>query len=262
MNSASAADFFGLTNRVAVVMGGGQGIGESVSSCLARAGCHIAVVDMDERRARQVAAAVAASGRKSCAVTSNILDDQEVIAAVERSEQQLGDLDVLVTIVGQAQYTPAVEMSAEEWDLDHRRNLRYFFLAARAFATQLIRKQKPGVIVAIASVSGIQSAPKHSAYGAAKAGLINLVKSYAVEWAPYSIRVNAIAPGTIVTPRRPDSPEWHRRIEESAIPMKRRGQTREIATAALFLASDMASYITGETLLVDGGWMAANHFVR
>ena len=123
---------------------------------------------------------------------------------VDRAEAELGGLDLMVTVVGQAQYAPLLELTGDQWDLDHRRNLRYFFVAARAVAASLVRRKQPGVIVGITSVSGLQSAPKHAAYGAAKAGLVNLVKSMAVEWAPYGIRVNAVAPGSITTPRRRD----------------------------------------------------------
>jgi NAD(P)-dependent dehydrogenase (short-subunit alcohol dehydrogenase family) len=255
-------DLFGLTGKTSAVIGGGQGIGEQVSALFARAGADVAVIDLDLARAERVAASVSATGRRGVAVTADVLSDDGPASALGRADEALGGIDVLVTIVGQAQYATALEMTPEQWDLDHRRNLRYFFLAAQSFAAQRIRRNKPGAIVAIASVSGVQSAPQHSAYGAAKAGLINLVKSYAIEWAPHGIRVNAVAPGTIVTPRRPDSPEQRQRLEASAIPMRRRGQPAEIAGAVLFLASDLSSYMTGETLNVDGGWMAANHFVR
>ena len=112
-------------------------------------------------------------------------------------------------------------------------------------------------MVCITSVTGVQSAPNHASYGAAKAGLINLVRSMAVEWAPYNIRVNAIVPGSIITPRIPASPERMKRTGQGLIPAKRLGTTDEVGKAALFLLSDLASYVTGHTLLVDGGWMAA-----
>jgi NAD(P)-dependent dehydrogenase (short-subunit alcohol dehydrogenase family) len=147
-------------------------------------------------------------------------------------------------------------MTPEQWELDHRRNLRHFFFTARAVAGSLIRREKPGAIACIASVSGLQSAPHHASYGAAKAGLMNLVRTMAVEWAPHDIRVNAIAPGSIATPRIPDTPEARERHRQSLIPMKRRGTTDEIGKVATFLVSDLASYVTGHTVPVDGGWMA------
>ena len=106
-------------------------------------------------------------------------------------------------------------------------------------------------------MSGLQSAPHHAAYGAAKAGLVSLVRTMAVEWAPHGIRVNCIAPGSIITPRIPDTPELREQTSQGLIPMKRRGTTDEIGKAAVFLLSDLASYVTGHTLPVDGGWMSA-----
>jgi NAD(P)-dependent dehydrogenase (short-subunit alcohol dehydrogenase family) len=181
---------------------------------------------------------------------------------VNKARQELGGLDRLVTIVGQAIFHPTLEVTPEQWDLDHRRNLRYVFFMAQAFANGLIKEGKPGALVCIASVSGMQAAVQHASYGAAKAGLINLVKTLGVEWAQHGIRVNAISPGSIITPRIPDTPERQAETKRSMIPMQRRGQTDDIGRAVLFLASDLAGYVTGHTLPVDGGWMAANIMIR
>lgn len=254
--------WFGLDGKSAIVIGGGQGIGESACTLLARAGCNIAVVDMDLERASAVAQKVGALGKKHCAIAANVLDDADVSRSIALAEQQLGGLDILVTVVGQALFKPSLEMSGEDWDFEHQRNLRYVFVAAREFAASLVRRKAPGAIVAISSVNGIQSAPRHVAYGAAKAGLVNLVKSLAVEWARHGIRVNAIAPGTIRTPRRQDTPEMMAKLEQSGVPMQRRGNTDDIGNAVVFLASDMSNYVTGQTLAVDGGWLATNIFER
>jgi NAD(P)-dependent dehydrogenase (short-subunit alcohol dehydrogenase family) len=152
-------------------------------------------------------------------------------------------------------------MTPADWDFEQRRNLRYVFFVAQAFAKDLLAAGKPGAIVSIASVSGMQGAVSHAPYGAAKAGVINLVKTLAVEWGRHNIRVNAIAPGTIITPRLPDSPAQQEAMRKSLIPMRRRGTTEEIGRAVLFLSSDLASYVTGHTLPVDGGWMAANTLI-
>jgi NAD(P)-dependent dehydrogenase (short-subunit alcohol dehydrogenase family) len=253
---------FGLRGKAALVIGGGQGMGETTSLLLAKMGCKVAVVDISTERAERVARSVRELGSASCALTADILDENHITRVVHQAETELEGLDAMIGIVGQAQYAPLLEMTGEQWDLDHRRNLRYFFVAAREVAASLVRRSKPGAIVGIASVSGLQSAPKHAAYGAAKAGLVNLVKSMAVEWAPHGIRVNAVAPGSITTPRRPDSPERQREMAESAIPMQRRGTTDDVGKAALYLISDMAGYVTGHTLAVDGGWMAASLYRR
>lgn len=247
----------GLDGKSALVVGGGQGMGESTSLNLARAGCNVAVADLERERAERVASRVGELGRKSVSLVADVLVDEQARGLITDAAAALGGLDILVCIVGQASWNPLLEMTDEQWDLDHRRNLRYFFVTARAAAAKMIESKTSGAIVCIASVSGLQSAPNHGAYGAAKAGLMNLVRTMAVEWARQGIRVNAIAPGSIATPRLPDSRVANPNDPASPIPMIRRGTTDEIGKAATFLASDLASYVTGHTLPVDGGWMAA-----
>ena len=252
------ASLFQLEGKSALVVGGGQGMGESTAKFLARAGCGVAVADVLKERADRVANMVADLGQPATAIVGNVLDDGQVEEVVTRAERELGGLDVLVTIVGQASFNSLLDMTPEQWDLDQSRNLRYFFMTAREVARSLVARGRPGAMVCVSSVKGLQSAPNNAAYGAAKAGLVNLVRTMAVEWAPHNIRVNAIAPGTITTPRIPDTTERLERVRTGHIPFKRRGTADEIGKAALFLASDLASYVTGQTLAVDGGWMAAS----
>ncbi len=251
---------FGLEGKRALVVGGGRGMGESTARLLARAGADVAVLDVDADRADCVAQAVRETGRRGEAIVADILDETEAAAAVAEAARRLGGLDVLVTIVGQALFTPLLSMTGEQWDADQRRNLRYFFVVGREAAKAMIAGGTGGAMCCIASVDGVQSAPFHGAYGAAKAGLIHLVSTMATEWADHGIRVNAVAPGNISTPRLPETPETREAMRQSLVPMARAGTTDEIGKAVLFLVSDMASYITGHTLLVDGGWMAANLF--
>jgi NAD(P)-dependent dehydrogenase (short-subunit alcohol dehydrogenase family) len=253
----SADSLFGLEGKKALVVGGGQGMGESSVRYLAQAGCDVAVLDLDPARAERVATAVQAWGRRGVPIIADVTEDDQIEPAVAAAERNLGGLDILVTIVGQAAIRRALDVTPAQWDREQRRNVRYFFFVAQAVARSLIRRQVPGAIVAVASVSGLQSAPNHVPYGAAKAGLINMVRSLAVEWAPYNIRVNAVAPGLIITPRLPDTEEQRQRVQRSLIPMRRRGTTDEIGKSILYLASDLASYVTGQTLAVDGGFTAA-----
>lgn len=248
----------GLDGRAALVIGGGQGMGEATSRLLAEAGCDVAVADIAEDRAARVAELVTGFGRRGVTVIGDVLDDVQVRGIVAEAEEKLGGIDILVSIVGQSAFAPALEMEPETWDLDMDRNLRYFFVLAREVAKTMIKRAKGGAMIGIASVDGIQGSANHAAYGAAKAGLISLVKSLAVEWAPHGIRVNAIAPGHIVTPRLFDTNERAAFYADSPIPMQRRGQPEDIAKAATFLASDLASYVSGVTLPVDGGLLAAN----
>ena len=255
-------ELFGLTGKVAMVIGGGQGMGERSSIRLAEAGCDVAVVDLELARAEAVAAKVRALGRRAVGIAANILDDSQAPALVANVEKALGAPDVLVTIVGQANWKSLLDMNGADWDLDMNRNLRYIFIHAREVAESMVLHKKGGSMVFISSVSGLQSAPMHASYGAAKFGLVNLVRTMACEWSQFGIRANAIAPGQIYTPRIPRTPERQAAIEQSLVPMKRRGETDEIGKAVLFLASEMASYVTGTTLPVDGGWMSASTVVR
>jgi NAD(P)-dependent dehydrogenase (short-subunit alcohol dehydrogenase family) len=256
----AALDLFGLEGKKALIIGGGQGMGESSARLLAAAGCDVAIADVEAERAERVATVVRGLGRKSAAIVANVLEDDGAAKAVGDAERALGGLDVLVAIVGQALFTPIVDMSPEDWDSDQRRNLRYFFVSARLAAKSMIARGVPGSMVCIASTDGLQAAPYHASYGAAKAGLVQLVKSMAVEWAVHGIRVNSVAPGSISTPRLPDTEKHRQAMKDSLVPMERSGTTDDIGKAVLFLASDMSNYTTGHTLMVDGGWMAANLF--
>lgn len=252
-------NLFGLTGKRALVVGGGQGIGEATSVALARCGAAVAVLDVAPERAETVAAQVRAIGARSTAIVGSVTDAAAVDGLVERAATELGGpLDVLVTVVGSTKYRSLLDTSVDDWDLEQQYNLRYVFQFAKAFAARLVTAGLPGSATFVASVSGITGAPRHAAYGAAKAGLMQLTKSMAVEWAPHGIRVNAVAPGSIITPRLPDTAEWRAQVERSNLPMQRRGTTAEIANAVLFLSSGMASYVTGQTLAVDGGLTAAN----
>lgn len=254
------ASILGLEGKKALIVGGGRGMGEASARLLAEAGCDIAVLDNELDRAEHVAAAVQAAGRKSVAIRADILQEAAVIAAVAEAEQVLGGLDILVTIVGQALFKPMLELSMEEWDSEQNRNVRYFFTTARAVAQSMINRNVAGSLICVGSVDGLQGAPYHAAYGAAKAGLMHLVKSMAAEWGRQNIRVNSVVPGSITTPRLPETPQSRAAMEDSVVPMGRAGTTQEIAGAVLFLASGLSTYVTGHSLLVDGGWMAANLF--
>jgi 2-deoxy-D-gluconate 3-dehydrogenase len=240
------ASVFGLEGKVALVIGAGQGMGEASSRLLAGAGCDLALVDVDAGRAEGIAAQVRELGRRALPIVADVYDTPRIAEVVERTVDELGRVEVLVNIIGFSTFVPLLEMDEATWDLDHQRCVRYVFLTAQAVARRMVAAGHGGAIVSIASVSGLRGAPYHAAYGSAKAGLMSLTRSMAIEWAPYGIRANAIAPGSIQTPRSPLP-------ERSGIPLVRRGQPLDIARAVLFLASDLSAYITGHTIPVDGG---------
>lgn len=235
-------------------------MGEATARLLASLGCNVAVLDLEIERAERVAQALLEAGVSAFPVAVDVTDETATEAAIDRVEREFGPLDGMVSIVGMAGWGTLLEMTAETWDRDHRRNLRYFFFAAREVARRLVERKAPGSIVAVASVDGLRSAPNHAAYGAAKAGLINLVKTMATEWAEAGIRVNCVAPGGIVTPRIPLGSPEREREGMARVPMKRRGTVDDIAKAAAFFLSDMSPYVTGQTLAVDGGYTAAGGF--
>ncbi len=250
----------GLEGRHVLIVGGGQGMGEATARLLASQGCNLTLLDIELDRAERVCGEVRKAGVRANPVQADVLDEGSLVAAIARTEADFGPLDGLVTIIGMAAWAPIVEMTSEVWDQDHNRNLRYFFIAARELAKSLLARGVPGSIVCIASVDGLRSARNHASYGAAKAGLVNLVKTMAHEWSGDGIRVNCVAPGAIVTPRVPRGPDEVERAAMVSVPMARRGTTSEIANAVTFFLSDMASYVTGQTLAVDGGYLAAGGF--
>lgn len=253
-------ELFGMQGRRVLIVGGGQGMGEATARLLASLGTDLALLDIEIERAQRVKAEVEALGVAAFAVRADVTDEASLTAAMAQVEREFGPVDGLVTIIGMAAWAPITEMTTEVWDQDHNRNLRYVFIAAREFARSSIARGAPGSLVTIASVDGIRSARNHASYGAAKAGLLNLVRTMAQEWAPHGIRANCVAPGGVVTPRIPlGSPEQE--AEGMAlVPMQRRGTTDEIAKAVAFFLSDMATYVTGQTLAVDGGYLAAGGF--
>jgi NAD(P)-dependent dehydrogenase (short-subunit alcohol dehydrogenase family) len=249
-------DMLGLAGKAAIVWGGGQSMGEAYVTRLVRAGCDVAVVDIIAERAERVAEDVRRAGRKGVAIHADARDPAAVQQATDQAQASLGSVDLMATVIGMATWEPLISVSLDTWRAELAQNLESFFLPAQA-AAQRMAKGKGGAIVGTVSVSGLSSAPSHGAYGAAKAGLVNLVRSMAVEWGP-AIRVNAVAPGSVATIRALEMARA-RGIKDTGferIALRRVGSTDEMAKAGLFLLSDLASYVSGVTLPVDGGWMA------
>jgi NAD(P)-dependent dehydrogenase (short-subunit alcohol dehydrogenase family) len=243
-------DFAG---RTALVAGGGQGMGRATALLLARLGAKLAVLDEAGERAQAVAAEARALGAAAEPIVADVTDAAQADRAVAAAARGLGGLDLLVNIVGGASWAPLLELDDATWERDQRVNLKQHWWMGRAAAKAMIAGGRGGSIVTVVSVSGLFSAAGHGAYGAAKAGLIGLVKTMAEEWWPHGIRVNAVVPGAVRTPRIEAA--W----QSGAIPrpapdvVERMALPEDVAFALAFLASDAARRITGQTLVVDGG---------
>lgn len=246
-----------LAGRIAIVSGAAQGIGREIARLFASAGAKVIVADIDGECARATAAEIGAAGHDALAVTTDIGDSEQVERMIGDTLAHFGRIDVLVNNAGVGLNKPFLATTLGEWNHQLRVNLTGTFLCAQA-AARAMSIQKSGTIVNVASISGQRGGQGRAAYGAAKAGVILLTKVMAVELAPLGIRVNAIAPGPVDTDQ---SRETHTLATRQAyfdrIPIRRYGERKEIAAAALFLASDASSFVVGHVLNVDGGFQAA-----
>jgi 3-oxoacyl-[acyl-carrier protein] reductase len=242
-----------LTGRVAVVTGGGAGIGRGIATGMAAFGASVAIWERDPDSCAAAAESIGALG-----IVTDVRDSGDVDAALERTTAELGLVTILVNNAGGVFSSPLLETSENGWDALYKANLRHVLLCTQRIARQLVSADLPGSIINLTSSEGVRAAPGYAAYAAAKAGVINYTKTAAVELAPRGIRVNALAPDITVTEGLMRlTPEVLRRDLGAVVPMRRPGDVDEIASAAVFLASDMSSYITGQTIHVDGGTQAA-----
>jgi NAD(P)-dependent dehydrogenase (short-subunit alcohol dehydrogenase family) len=252
-------DVFGLGGKAALVVGGASGIGRATALMLGRVGANVAVADIDAEGAHAVADEVAQLGVETTSVVGDVTTSEGAHNVVSGARTNLDGLDVVVNIVGIATWGDLLDIDVEGWDLEFRRNLTHHLLVGQAAARCMIADGVDGRIACVASVSGLYGAPHHSGYGAAKAGVMALVKSMANEWSRYGIRVNAVAPATIATPRvligyeRRGITNLDEMATEQGTPLGRYGTPDEIAGALVFLVSDLAGFITGQTIVVDGG---------
>ncbi|HXG13496.1 MAG TPA: 3-oxoacyl-ACP reductase family protein [Gemmataceae bacterium] len=246
-----------LAKKVAIITGAGRGIGREMALRFAVEGARVVVADVDGQRAGAVSAEIRASGGTARAVPVDITVPAQVDSLIQATLAHFGRLDVLVNNAGVGLNKPFLTTTPEEWDRLIRVNLTGTFLCAQAAARVMV-EQGGGRIVNIASISGQRGGQGRAAYGASKAGIILLTRVMAVELAVHGITVNAIAPGPVVTDMSNGThTEATRRSYHERIPLRRYGTPAEIAAAAVFLASDEASFVNGHTLNVDGGFDAA-----
>ena len=244
-----------LKDRVAVITGGALGIGRATALLFAEEGAVVALADVQAETAQEVAREIADRGGRAIAVGADVGDGAQVQALVDRVVKELGRIDVMFANAGIAHSAPFLDHPEAQWHRVLRVNLTGVFLCCQAAARQMVR-QGGGRIIATASINGFRGVENLVGYNVAKAGVIELTKTMAVELAQHRIAVNAIAPAQIDTRLVRTLPEDARRRRLARIPMARFGESEEVAKAALFLASDDASFITGHTLAVDGGYLA------
>jgi len=241
-----------LAGKKAVITGSGRGIGREIALKLAQAGANVAICDVDLVSAQQTAADIAALGRGSIAVKTDVANANDVAALFKSVIEAFGSLDILVNNAGITRDGLIMRMKEEDWDLVLSINLKSAFLCCKEACRPMMKNQR-GKIINIASVVGLMGNAGQANYSASKAGLIGLTKTLAREFASRNICVNAVAPGFIKTAMTDKLSDDAKARLTQAIPMQRLGLPDDVANAVLFLASPLADYITGQVLTVDGG---------
>jgi NAD(P)-dependent dehydrogenase (short-subunit alcohol dehydrogenase family) len=249
---------FDLSGRTAVVIGATSGIGKAIALALADAGADVIPTGRRLALASEVANDIEARGRRALAIASDVGDSASIDELARAVIDKFGKVDILVNAAGRTIRRPTLEVSDEEWNGIMDTNLTGMLRACRVFGRHMIERQY-GRIINIGSLTSLVALYEVTAYGVSKAGVAALTKSLAVEWAPYGVCVNAILPGVFRTALNEGLLDDTDRGRELLLrtPMRRFGQPDEVGGAAVFLASDAASFVTGHLLAVDGGFLAS-----
>lgn len=263
-----------MEGRVAVVTGGGAGIGRAGALALARRGADVAIVDIDVDRARSVVGEVQALGRTGLSAPADVLDQAAIIAAIDAADARFGRVDMLVNNAGGVRPGRFVDQTERSWRKHIDMNFVSMLTATRAAARVMIRGGTGGAIVNVASIEGSRAAPMFAVYGACKAAMLSFTRTMAVELAEHGIRTNAVAPDWVRTPGNsgllagpvpdelPPRPEAVARRLEAYVPLGREGLDTECGEVVAFLCSPAASYVNGATVPVDGGTWASSGWTR
>jgi NAD(P)-dependent dehydrogenase (short-subunit alcohol dehydrogenase family) len=249
---------FDLTGKKAFVTGASRGIGAEIAVALAQAGADLALVARSEDGLAATAARVTEAGRKAFVIRADVTEQEAVAGAAAAAIEQLGHVDIVVNNAGGSNFVvPFLDLRLPGWDKIVRLNLTSAVYVCHALGGHLTGRGE-GSVINVASVAGLGASPLLSPYGAAKAGLIGLTRSLAVEWAAHGVRVNALCPGWTATDlnRNLWEDEASGKATVASVPMRRWGTAQEMTGPAVFLASDASSYMTGQALVVDGGQTA------
>ncbi len=249
---------FGMSGRVALVTGAARGLGRAISLALAHAGADVALGLRDVRADLDLAAEIRKMGRKALPLQMDISRMEQIFSAVDETAKEFGRIDILVNNAGIGPENPAENVREEDFDATLAVNLKGTFFASQAVGRLMIQ-QKSGKIINMSSQAGFAALPGESIYCMTKAAISHLTKCLAVEWGKYGINVNAVAPTFIRTPGTESAlsdAAFHADTLERIAALHRIGEPVEVAGAVVFLASPAASLITGETILIDGGWTA------
>lgn len=248
---------FDLTGKVAIVTGGSRGIGFAIASCYAAAGAQVVIANRKAPEGEAAAERIRADGGKAVAVPLDVTNPDSVRAMADETAERFGQIDILVNNAGRAVVKSVLDHRLEDWEKVMNTNLRGPFLCSQAVVPYMI-KQGKGKIINTASTASVCGFPNRVSYVVSKAGVLALTKALAVEWAPYKINVNAIAPSFTATEFTRAYFEDENNLKEALqrTPLGRIAQPTDMVGLALFLASDASNYVTGQTIFVDGGWTA------
>jgi 2-deoxy-D-gluconate 3-dehydrogenase len=246
-----------LSGRVALVTGGARGLGRAIALALASDGADVAIAARSAGPGSPVEREIEALGRRALMLAADVTERGAADEIVEATAEQLGRLDIVVNNSGVTHVAPALETSDDAWEQVIATNLTAAFRVARA-AGRLLTAQRSGKVINVASMVGLRGASHLVAYCASKAGLINMTRALALEWAQFGVQVNALAPGYVETDMNADVREDDARLERilRRVPAGRMAGVEEIASAAAYLASPKADYVTGSVLVIDGGYTA------
>jgi NAD(P)-dependent dehydrogenase (short-subunit alcohol dehydrogenase family) len=257
-NFVDASHLFDLTGRTAIVTGAARGIGLAVAEGLASAGVKVALADMLEDGLADAEKGITARGLRCISVRTDICHQDERAALIDRTIAAFGRVDILVNVAGVTRSHPSEVYPADDWDLTLAVNLSAMFHLCKLVAQDMIPRRS-GAIINVSSIGGALGFPNNPAYQASKSGVLGLTRALATDWAKYAIRVNALCPGythTDMTDKSYRDPRTNA-ARATRTMLNRWGQPEEMVGPVIFLASDAASYVTGQELFVDGGWVTA-----